>query len=77
MIAFEAARAEAWFVRGLQLLPKLDRRSAACVGSMAGIYLRLLRRIADDPLAVMRGRLSLPAPEKAWVAARAIAGLAL
>jgi phytoene synthase len=76
LIAFEAARAEAWFVRGLQLLPKLDRRSAACVGSMAGIYLRLLRRIADDPLAVMRGRLSLPAPEKAWVAARAIAGLA-
>ena len=34
---------------GLQLLPLLDRRSRACVAAMAGIYRRLLDRIAADP----------------------------
>ena len=45
---------------GLGLLPLLDRRSRACVGAMAGIYRRLLGRIERDPLAVTRGRVSLP-----------------
>jgi phytoene synthase len=75
LISYEAARAEDWFARGLELLPRLDRRSAACAGAMAGIYLRLLRHIAADPLQVTRRRLSLPAWEKAWVAGRALAGL--
>ena len=69
LVAFECGRAEEWFARGLLLLPMLDRRSQACVGAMAGIYLRLLRRIARDPMAVTRGRVSVPASEKLWVAA--------
>jgi phytoene synthase len=40
---------------------------------MAGIYRRLLARIADDPLAVTRTRLSLSPGAKAMVAARALA----
>ncbi len=68
LVAFECARAEQWFERGLRLLPLLDRRSQACVGAMAGIYHRLLRRIAQDPMAVTRGRVSVPASEKLWVA---------
>ncbi len=68
LVAFECTRAEQWFERGLKLLPLLDRRSQACVGAMAGIYHRLLRRIASDPMAVTRGRVSVPAPEKLWVA---------
>jgi phytoene synthase len=68
LVAFECDRAETWFERGFRLLPMLDRRSQACVGAMAGIYHRLLRRIARDPMAVTRGRVSVPASEKLWVA---------
>jgi phytoene synthase len=67
LVAFECARAEDWFARGFRLLPMLDRRSKACVGAMAGIYHRLLRRIAQDPMAVTRGRISVPASEKLLV----------
>jgi phytoene synthase len=73
LIAFETARAEEWYGRGLALLPMLDRRSRACTAAMAGIYHRLLDRIRRDPAAVLRERLSLPTWEKATVAARALA----
>ncbi|WP_018639659.1 presqualene diphosphate synthase HpnD [Parafrankia elaeagni] len=69
-----AARADEWYTRGLALLGLLDRRSAACCGAMAGIYLRLNRRIRHDPTAVLERRLSLPGWEKAVVAARSLAG---
>jgi len=75
LIRLEAARAEEWFGRGLRLLPRLDRRSAACVGAMAGIYRRLLSRIERDPDGVFRGRMSVPTHQKLIVAARAFAGL--
>jgi phytoene synthase len=39
---------------------------------MAGIYHRLLKRIARDPQAVLRERISLPAWEKAYLAARSL-----
>ena len=75
LVAVECDRAERWFDRGLQLLPMLDHRSRACVGAMAGIYHRLLVRISRDPMAVTRQRVSVPAPEKLWVAVSALAGL--
>ena len=71
---FEAARAEEWYDRGLQLLPLLDRSSSSCVSAMAGIYRRLLRRIEREPESVLEGRLSLPGWEKGWVAARSLVG---
>jgi phytoene synthase len=74
LVVFECARANEWFEEGLQLLPLLDGRSRACVSAMAGIYRRLLARIERDPIAVTRGRLSLPTWEKALVAARSLAG---
>ena len=74
LISFEAARAEEWYERGLALLPMLDWRSRACTAAMAGIYRRLLIRIQRDPAGVLRGRLSLPAREKAAVAVRALQG---
>jgi phytoene synthase len=70
LVAFEAERARQWFDRGLALAPLLDRRSAACVLAMAGIYRRLLDRIEARPEEALRRRMSLPAREKAWVAAR-------
>lgn len=72
LIRFEAERAERWYAAGLRLLPRLDRRSAACTAAMAGIYHRLLDRIRRDPLAVTRTRVSLPRQQKALVAARAL-----
>ena len=43
-------------------------------GGLAGIYRRLLERIARNPHAVLEGRMSLPGGEKALVAAQALAG---
>jgi phytoene synthase len=71
---FEAARAQQWFDRGMQLVPLLDRRSAACVAAMAGIYHRLLGRIEADPARALRERMSLSGGEKAIVALRSLAG---
>jgi phytoene synthase len=75
LVRFECERAREWFDRGIALTPLLDRRSAACVLAMAGIYRRLLERIAAHPDEVAQRRLSLPAHEKAWVAARGILGV--
>ena len=74
LVEFEAERARDWYATGMGLLPVLDRRSAACTGAMAGIYRRLLDRIAAQPAAVLRGRVSLSAGEKAVVAVKALAG---
>jgi phytoene synthase len=76
LIRFEADRARARYAKGLQLLPLLDRRSAACTGAMAGIYRQLLEHIAAAPEAALAGRMSLPGKEKAAIAATAIAGMA-
>jgi len=74
LVRFEAERAREWFDRGIQLAPELDRRSAACVLAMAGIYRRVLDRIEEDPEQAVRSRVSLPGREKAWVAARVMLG---
>jgi phytoene synthase len=74
LVEFEANRAREWYGSGLRLLATIDRRSAACTGAMAGIYRRLLERIARNPHAVLDGRMSLPGSEKALVAAQALAG---
>jgi 15-cis-phytoene synthase len=74
LVEFEANRAREWYGSGLRLLATIDRRSAACTGAMAGIYRRLLERIARNPHAVLEGRMSLPGSEKALVAAQALAG---
>ena len=75
LVEFEAARAREWYASGMRLLATIDRRSAACTGAMAGIYRRLLERIATQPSAVLHGRISLPAREKALVAAQALTGI--
>ena len=74
LVEFEAERARDWYATGWKLLALLDRRSAACTGAMAGIYRRLLDRIAADPAAVLRGRMSLSGREKATVAVKALTG---
>ena len=75
LIRFEARRAGEWFDRGLGLVDVLDARSASCVLAMTGIYRRILERIARQPEEVLQRRISLPAWEKAWLAARSLAGV--
>ncbi len=72
LVEFEADRATTWYARGLALMPLLDWRSAASAGAMAGIYFRLLKRIAASPQAVLERRVSLSTGEKAMVAARSL-----
>jgi phytoene synthase len=72
LVEFEAERASAWYAKGLALIPLLDWRSAASAGAMAGIYHRLLERIAATPGVVLERRMSLSASEKALVAARSL-----
>lgn len=74
LVMFESERALEWFDKGFELLSHLDRRSRACVSAMSGIYFRLLRRIRQNPAAVLDGRMSLHAWEKSLVAARSLAG---
>src|SRR5215468_5085397 len=72
LVEFEAERASAWYAKGLTLIPLLDWRSAASAGAMAGIYHRLLERIAATPRVVLERRMSLSPSEKALVAARSL-----
>jgi phytoene synthase len=74
LVRWSADRARRWYDEGLELLPMLDRRSAACCAAMAGIYRRLLERIAADPTIVFDRRISLSGREKSAVAARALMG---
>jgi phytoene synthase len=74
LVRFEADRAHEWFHRGMRLAPLLDRRSAACLHAMAGIYRRLLLRIQAHPERALAARMSLPGAEKVWVAARSMLG---
>jgi phytoene synthase len=74
LVRFEAQRAQEWFERGLPLVTQLDRRSAACVRAMSGIYHRLLQQIEADPSTALQSRASLSGAEKARVALRSLAG---
>ena len=74
LVRFSADRARTWYDDGLRLVPLLDRRSASCCTAMAGIYRRLLDRIAGQPELILDRRLSLSGWEKAGVAMRALAG---
>jgi 15-cis-phytoene synthase len=74
LIEYYVGVADSFYERGLKLLALLDRRSRACVAAMAGIYRQLLGHISADPLAVLRGRLSLSGKEKLIVAARSLMG---
>ena len=74
LVREQAVRAERWYRDGLRLLPLLDRRSAASCAAMAGIYHRLLTRVERAPHVVLSRRVSLPAWEKAYLAARSLIG---
>jgi phytoene synthase len=73
---FQVRRAGEWFDQGIELVELLDKRSAACVFAMSGIYRRVLERIRRDPELSRAQRVSLAKWEKAWVATRSLASAA-
>ncbi len=74
LMRFQCLRSRDWFHRGMELVELLDRRSAACVLAMAGIYWRLLHHIEERPDRALARRTRLRKSEKAWVAGRALLG---
>ena len=72
LMAFQAQRARALLAEGLELLASLDRRSALCVGTFAGLYRATLDRIEANGYDVFRGKTRLSTPEKLAVVARGV-----
>jgi phytoene synthase len=71
LMAFQADRARAHLDSGLTLIDHLDRRSAACVGTFAGLYRAMLDRIEASGYDVFGGCPPLPLRTKLRVAAGA------
>ena len=69
---FQAQRARAHLAEGLELLPSLDRRSALCVRTFAGLYRATLDRIEANAYDVFRGKTRLSTPAKLAVVARGV-----
>ena len=59
LLGFQASRARAYMKEGLELLDSLDSRSAACVGTFAGLYRATLDRIEARGFDVFDGSLRL------------------
>jgi phytoene synthase len=72
LMAFESERARAYLAEGLRLLDSLDRRSALCVGTFAGLYRETLDRIEAGGFDVFGGKTRLSAPRKLAVVARGL-----
>jgi phytoene synthase len=72
LMAFQAARARAHLDEGLHLLDSLDRRSALCVSTFAGLYLGQLDRMEANGFDVFSASCRLSTPAKLAVVARGI-----
>ena len=70
LMAFQAERARAHLAEGLRLLDSLDRRSALCVGTFAGLYRETLDRIEAGGFDVFGEKTRLSTPRKLAVVAR-------
>jgi phytoene synthase len=72
LMAFEAERARTYLAEGLRLLDSLDRRSALCVGTFAGLYRETLERIEASGFDVFGEKTRLSTPRKLAVVARGL-----
>src|SRR5204862_7042306 len=70
LMAFEAERARAHLAEGLRLLDSLDRRSALCVGTFAGLYRKTLDRLEAAGFDVFGKKTRLSTPRKLAVVAK-------
>jgi phytoene synthase len=72
LMAFQAQRARAHLVEGLRLLDSLDRRSALCVSTFAGLYRGQLDRMEANEFDVFNASCRLSTPAKLAVVARGL-----
>jgi 15-cis-phytoene synthase len=75
LIDFESLRARAYFTQGYKVLDYIERRPAACVRTMAGIYERILEKIERDPTLPLHRRAGLSSTEKIGAMVRAWLGV--
>ncbi len=75
LIDFESLRAREYFTQGYKVLDYIERRPAACVRTMAGIYERILEKIERDPTLPLHRRAGLSSTEKIGAMVRAWLGL--
>jgi phytoene synthase len=73
LMSFQAERARTHLADGVTLLDYLDRRSAACVGTFAGLYRSTLERIEKNGFDVFDGPPSLSPVRKLRVVGGALA----
>jgi len=69
-MTFHTTRARAHLAEGLNLLGSLDRRSALCVGTFAGLYRETLDRIETGGFDVFGEKVRLSTPRKLAVVAK-------
>ncbi|HEY8028978.1 MAG TPA: squalene/phytoene synthase family protein [Gaiellaceae bacterium] len=72
LMAFQAARARAHLDEGMRLLDSLDRRSALCVATFAGLYRGQLDRMEANGFDVFTASCRLSTPAKLAVVARGL-----
>jgi phytoene synthase len=72
LMAFQAQRARAHLEEGLRLLDSLDRRSALCVSTFAGLYRGQLDRMEENGFDVFDASCRLSTREKLAVVARGL-----
>jgi len=69
LLAFECERAEAHYRRAERELPAEDRRSMVAARIMGGIYHAILERIERSGYDVFHGKVRVPRPRRAAIAA--------
>jgi phytoene synthase len=69
-VQHHVAIAREYYATGLQVLKYIPRRPSACVGTMAGIYEELLKKIEREPTLPLRERAALSKTEKLRVIVR-------
>ena len=74
LMAFQAERARVFLGEGLHLLESLDRRSALCVRTFAGLYRETLDRIEAGGFDVFGEKTRLSTPRKLAVVAKGLLG---
>ncbi len=74
LMAFQSERARTFLAEGLRLLELLDRRSALCVRTFAGLYRETLDRIEEGGFDVFGEKTRLSTPRKLAVVAKGLLG---
>ncbi len=63
-----------YYRSGYELIPLIDPDARPAMRVLVTIYHRLLKRIASDPEAVFRERVSVPTAEKLGILGRGMVG---